>query len=159
MCDLPKLSAKQQNYVDARARGLDLISAYRSAYNTSASDKVCRNEAYKLEKHPKIKQWLDFVLQNKKEVFAEKIKYETEDCYRELDEIRERALNERWGKYSEADLAVALKATETKGKLCGLFQPENNLSQSIVVQMDNVKIDGQDLDFDIGEDVTTPEDT
>ena len=74
MCDLPKLSAKQQNYVDARARGLDLISAYRSAYNTSASDKVCRNEAYKLEKHPKIKQWLDFVLQNKKEVFAENFK-------------------------------------------------------------------------------------
>ena len=74
MCDLPKLSAKQQNYVDARARGLDLISAYRNAYNTSASDKVCRNEAYKLEKHPKIKQWLDFVLQNKKEVFAENFK-------------------------------------------------------------------------------------
>ena len=74
MCDLPKLSAKQQNYVYARARGLDLISAYRSAYNTSASDKVCRNEAYKLEKHPKIKQWLDFVLQNKKEVFAENFK-------------------------------------------------------------------------------------
>ena len=74
MCDLPKLSLKQQNYVDARARGLDLISAYRNAYNTSASDKVCRNEAYKLEKHPKIKQWLDFVLQNKKEVFAENFK-------------------------------------------------------------------------------------
>lgn len=80
-------------------------------------------------------------------------KYSISDSFEKLEEVQEMALN-RKGKDDEVnpDISIFLKAEELKGKLCGLYGDKENKTSQINV-MGSVKIDGINLELDVGEDV------
>lgn len=61
------------------------------------------------------------------------------------------ALNKK-GKDDEInpDISIYLKAEELKGKLCGLYSEKEQLSSSVNI-MGSVKINGEELDINVGE--------
>jgi len=117
MTDLPKLTQKQQQFVLRYSlNNNNGAEAYRYAYDCQGSSEATINtEVNKLLKNPKIALWLDFVEHNVQNVFTEQIKYSALDCFNELDDVRERAKNDK-GNYSQE-----IKAIELKGKLAGHF--------------------------------------
>lgn len=85
-------------------------------------------------------------------------KYSISDSFEKLEEVQEMALN-RKGKDDEVnpDISIFLKAEELKGKLCGLYGDKESKTSQINV-MGIVKIDGINLELNVGEDVTKKDD-
>ena len=85
-------------------------------------------------------------------------KYSISDSFEKLEEVQEMALN-RKGKDDEVnpDISIFLKAEELKGKLCGLYGDKESKTSQINV-MGSVKIDGINLELDVGEDVAKKDD-
>ncbi len=81
--------------------------------------------------------------------------YSKDDSFENLETVQQMALNRR-GKDDEInpDISVFLKAEELKGKLCGLYSEKQNNFQSINV-MGSVKINGKNLEVNVGEAVKT----
>lgn len=124
MIDLPKLTQKQQQFVLRYAiNGNNGAEAYRYSYDCEGSNEATINsEVNKLMKNPKITLWLNQVKSNVQEVFQEEIKYSVKDCFDELEDVRERAKNDK-GNYNQE-----IKAIELKGKLAGHFVDKHQVT-------------------------------
>lgn len=91
----------------------------------------------------------------KKKKTEENFNYSRNESFENLEVVQEMALNRR-GKDDEAnpDISLFLKAEELKGKLCGLYSDKEKLTPSVNV-MGCVKIDGIDLQVNVGEEINT----
>lgn len=85
-------------------------------------------------------------------------KYSKNESFENLEAVQQMALN-RKGKDDELnpDISTFLKAEELKGKLCGLYS-EKDKSSSNVNLMGSVKIDGQEIQINVGESVEIKDD-
>ena len=85
-------------------------------------------------------------------------KYSKNESFENLEAVQQMALN-RKGKDDEInpDISIFLKAEELKGKLCGLYS-EKDKSISNVNLMGSVKIDGKELQINVGESVEIKDD-
>ncbi len=86
---------------------------------------------------------------------TDEFKYSKNESFENLEAVQELALN-RKGKDDEAnpDISVFLKAEELKGKLCGLYSEKDKPASNINI-MGSVKIDGKELQINVGDDVKT----
>ena len=86
------------------------------------------------------------------------LKYSKNDSFENLEVVQQMALN-RKGKDDEInpDISIFLKAEELKGKLCGLYS-EKDKPISNVNLMGSVKIDGKELQINVGESVEIKDD-
>lgn len=77
--------------------------------------------------------------------------YSKNESFNELKAVQQMALNKK-GKDDEInpDISIYLKAEELKGKLCGLYSEKEQLSSSVNI-MGSVKINGEELDINVGE--------
>ncbi len=91
----------------------------------------------------------------KKKKTDENFNYSRNESFENLEVVQEMALNRR-GKDDEAnpDISLYLKAEELKGKLCGLYSDKEKLTPNVNV-MGCVKIDGIDLQVNVGEEINT----
>lgn len=91
----------------------------------------------------------------KKKKTEENFNYSRNESFENLEAVQEMALNRR-GKDDEAnpDISLFLKAEELKGKLCGLYSDKDKLTPNVNV-MGCVKIDGIDLQINVGEEINT----
>ncbi len=91
----------------------------------------------------------------KKQISSEKIEYSKDASFENLKVVQEMALN-RKGKNDEIspDISIFLKAEELKGKLCGLYSDADKKGGSFNI-MSTVKIDGEELKINVGEDIKT----
>lgn len=81
----------------------------------------------------------------------EEFKYSKNESFENLEAVQQMALN-RKGKDDEIspDISTFLKAEELKGKLCGLYS-EKDKAVSTINLMGSVKIDGKELQINVGE--------
>ena len=79
--------------------------------------------------------------------------YSKDESFRELKAVQQMALNKK-GKDDEItpDISIYLKAEELKGKLCGLYSDKESINNQVNV-MGNVKINGEDLHIEVGEEL------
>ncbi len=84
--------------------------------------------------------------------------YSKNDSFQELKAVQQMALNKK-GKDDEIspDISLYLKAEELKGKLCGLYSDKDVVASSVNI-MGSVKIDGKELNIEIGEKLETEND-
>ncbi len=77
--------------------------------------------------------------------------YSKNESFEELKAVQQMALNKR-GKDDEInpDISAYLKAEELKGKLCGLYSEKESVNSSVNV-MGSVKINGEELQLEVGE--------
>ena len=87
----------------------------------------------------------------KKQIGDENLSYSKNQSFENLEAVQEMALS-RKGKDDEVnpDISLFLKAEELKGKLCGLYSEKEKIAHSIN-QMGCVKIDGKNLEINVGE--------
>lgn len=78
--------------------------------------------------------------------------YCANDAIKELDELKNIALN-CYDKNGNPNVSVALRAIENKAKIAGLYK-QNNAVQTNFVKMNEIKINGEQLKFQIGEDIS-----
>lgn len=86
---------------------------------------------------------------------GEEFSYSKNESFENLEAVQQMALNRR-GKDDEInpDISTFLKAEELKGKLCGLYSEKDKGSMPINF-MGKVKIDGVELEINVGEEVNT----
>ena len=91
----------------------------------------------------------------KKKKNDDNLKYSKNASFENLKAVQEMALN-RKGKDDEInpDISIFLKAEELKGKLCGLYSDKEKNNREFQI-MNSVKIDGKELNINIGEDLIT----
>lgn len=77
------------------------------------------------------------------------LNFTKEQALQEFEELKNLALS-CCDKNGNPNLSVALKALENKAKIAGLYS-NNSLEIKSVVQMNEIKIDGEQLKLDIGE--------
>ena len=112
-----KLTSKQERFCQEIAKGLNQSDAYREAYDTeNMKDEVIHNEACVLMKN----HYITIRIKELTEEALEHVKYDIEAHYRELEQIRQLALVPN-GENGRIELHPAIKATELKGKLKGLY--------------------------------------
>lgn len=135
-----KLTAKQEKFCQCIVKGMNQSDAYREAYDCSKTkDENIWCNASKLMSDTKVIQRIEEL----KQEVVECIKYTVDDSFKELNELLDMA------KKTE-NVNAALKAVELKGKLANLYkEKEQNVNLSVNV-MPAVKIDGSNLDLDIG---------
>lgn len=152
MTGLPILSYKQNKFVKLYILyQMNASEAYRTAYDSKANTATCSVEASRLLKNPKITPWIDYYREKIQESIDEDIKYSLKEAFNEFDELKCIALESR-DQYNRPNVAAANKAVEMKCKLKGYFKDDVKASASVVMQMDNVEIDGIPLQLNIGED-------
>lgn len=135
-----ELTAKQEKFCQGVAKGLSYSDAYREAYDTdNMKDETINRKAKELVDNGKIAARLK-ELRGKIE---EELRYSARESFEKLKDLQRKAeLNE--------NINAAIKAEELKGKLANLYkEKEQNVNLSVNV-MPAVKIDGSNLDLDIG---------
>ena len=152
MIDLPDITDKQNNFVkEYILNGNNATEAYRSVYgNEHTKTATCCVEGSRLLKNPKITPWIEHYKQTIKTHIENEIKYTVDDAFRECDELKIIAL-ESIDKDGRPNVAAANKAVEMKIKIKGLMKEETSVSNSVVVEMGKVEVDGVPLNFDIGD--------
>ncbi len=128
--ELPKLQTKQQNFVmHYVANGMNKPSeAYLFAYNCeNMSKEAVAVEAQKLLKNPKVALWINHAKENFQKTVKDELNYSLIDCFREIDDMKEKALNCS-DKYNNPNVSAALKAVELKGKLAGHFVEKHQVT-------------------------------
>lgn len=130
------------------------IEAYRSAYNCeNMSDNACYVEASRFFSDPKIALWLNQYQKNTQKTIQEELDYDAKKHFDELNELKSIALN-CFDKNGNPNVNAAIKTTELKGKLAGLYNPEKeDEGNSIVNVMGAITLDGKKIDFKVGEEV------
>ena len=112
-----KLTAKQEKFAQEIAKGKTQYEAYVLSYYTKNMKRECIDtEASLLSNNQKITQRVKELTQES----LEHVKYDIEAHYRELEQIRQLALVPN-GENGRIELNPAIKATELKGKLKGLY--------------------------------------
>jgi hypothetical protein len=117
-------------------------------------------EASRFFKNPKITLWVAYYQQNQQEAVKEELKYSALDFFDECNELKMIALDCK-DKYGNPNITAAIKATENKAKVCGLLK-DQIINNGSVVQMPSVTINGEEMSFNIGEEVdgnSDPENT
>lgn len=157
--DLPDLKDKQMNCVKRYfANGLCKTEAYRYAYDCSKmSTASVYVEANRFFKNPKIALWVDYYRKNTEETIKEELKYTALDYFRDCEELKLIAL-ECEDKQGNPNVMAALKADENKAKVCGLLKDQIEHSGNIV-QMPSVIVNGKELIYECGEEISTTGDT
>ena len=147
--NLPKLTEKQNKFVLRYFQnGKNASEAYRFAYNAeNMQAETIAVEANRLIKNPNVTLWIEAFEQDIQQTTEEEIKYTVKDAFKELEEIQAKAMD-----YSTT-YSVAMKAVENKCKLKGLFTDNLNVTGGIGVQMQTIKIDDKELQFNVGEDI------
>lgn len=127
--ELPKLTTKQQTFVLRYCiNGNNASEAYRYAYDCkNMSDEAVNVEACKLLKNPKIALWIKYAESNVKQVFQDEIKYSAKECFDEIENLKNIAL-ESTDKHGNPNVSTALRAVELKGKLAGHFVDKHQVS-------------------------------
>lgn len=155
MNDLPKLTEKENKCLMLwLTNGRKQSEAYKGAYDCSnMSDNAIYVESSRFFKNPKITQWIDYYLKNTQQTLQEQLDYNAKKHFEELNEMKMLAMECR-DKYQNPNVNVALKAVELKGKLAGLYQESREENENGTVNvMGTIKIDGQNIDFNVGEKV------
>ena len=149
---LPKLTEKQNRFVLAYGNCRKPIEAFKLAYDCSNMNaNTIYVEASRLMKHPKIAPWIAYIEESSQKVAIEELNYSIRDCFDEVDEMKKIALLSL-DKSGNPNINAAIKAVELKGKLAGHFDKDNKeqVSGTITV-MGEVVIDGEELNFEVGE--------
>ena len=81
---------------------------------------------------------------------ADESNFTAQEAIEEFEELRKMALN-CFDKNGNPNINAAIKATENKAKIAGLYS-NNNLEIGTVVKMGEITIDGEQLKLNIGED-------
>ena len=149
---LPKLTEKQNRFVLAYGNCRKPIEAFKLAYDCSNMNaNTIYVEASRLMKNPKIAPWIAYIEESSQKVAIEELNYSIRDCFDEVDEMKKIAL-ESLDKSGNPNINAAIKAVELKGKLAGHFDKDNKeQGASTVTVMGDVTIDGQELNFNVGE--------
>jgi hypothetical protein len=160
--DLPNLQDKQHNCIKRYfTNGFNKSEAYRYAYDCSNMSATSISvEASRFFKNPKITLWVAYYQQNQQEAVKEELKYSALDFFDECNELKMIALDCK-DKYGNPNITAAIKATENKAKVCGLLK-DQIINNGSVVQMPSVTINGEEMSFNIGEEVdgnSDPENT
>lgn len=145
--NLPKLTPKENAFVFHLYTDClnSPTKAYKLAYDCkNSSEKTIYVEASRLMKNPKITLWREYYEKTLMNFQKEEIKYTRKDFFDDLDRIRSKTED------NQKTVSVALKAVELKAKSCGFLKEKVELSGSASVQMGEVKIDNQTLNFNIG---------
>lgn len=146
--ELPKLTKKQQAFVMRYVvNGDNASEAYRFAYNCKEmSEPNINSEASKLLKNPKVTQWIAFYKSNVQKVCEEEVIYTAKEAFAELNELQSRC-SQTYKTYT-----VEKSCIDTKCKIAGLFS-DVAVANSVTVNMPSISLDGQEMEFDVGEDV------
>jgi len=127
--NLPNLTKGQQNFLLRYFHpdnGKNASEAYRYAFNASKmKGNTVWKEASKLLNNPKVTPWVKYYEANQAEVMKDEINYSARDCFNELNNLLEIALEEQ-GKYKEPNLSAASKIIELKGRIGGAFKEDND---------------------------------
>lgn len=151
--DLPILTSQQNDFVRYYGvEGKTGAESYREAYNSRGNTATCCIEASRLLKNPNISLWLQYFRQVQREHLEQEIKYSVDDAFREFDDLKTIALESK-DKNGNPNINGACKAVEMKVKLKGLLQDDAQVQNSIVVNMNDVEVDGIPLELKIGEDI------
>ena len=147
--ELPKLTKKQQTFVMRYVvNGDNATEAYRYAYDCKLmKEENINSEASKLLKNPKVTQWIKLYKSNVQKVCQAEVIYTAKQAFSELNELQARC-SESLKTYS-----VEKSCIDTKCKIAGLFT-DTALTQAVTVNMGNIKVDGNDLNFEIGEEIS-----
>lgn len=145
--DLPKLTPKENAFVFHLFT--DCLNAPTKAYKLSydcksSNERTIYVEASRLMKNPKITLWRKYYEQTLLNYQKEEIKYSRKDFFDDLDRIRSKTED------SQKTVSVALKAVELKAKSCGFLKENVELSGNTTVQMGEIKVNGESLNFNIG---------
>ena len=114
-----KLTAKQERFCQEIAKGKTQYESFCKAYPLQAKNskrETIDNNAYKLMGNTEIIARIAELTEKS----LEHVKYDIEAHYRELEQIRQLALVPN-GEHGKLELNPAIKATELKGKLKGLY--------------------------------------
>ena len=154
--ELPVLTEKQNQCLIAYlTNGHKKAEAYRCAYDCSnMSDNSVYVEASRFFSNPTITPWLDYYKNNVAQSIQEKLNYNAEQHFQELDEMKQTAMHCK-DKENNPNVSVALKAVELKGKLAGLYntdKDELNNHNSFTV-MGNIIVDGEEFQTEVGDKV------
>lgn len=146
--NLPDISPQQQDFVMAIPLCKDNFSAaYRYAYNCeNMSAKTINEEASRLAKNPKVAPWIEFYRNRAKEIIKKEFDYSVVDAMKEYTELQEMSLK-NYKTYN-----VARGCIDGKCRIAGLDKT-NTASANVVVKMENVQVDGKNLQFNIGKEV------
>lgn len=144
--DLPKLTKKQQSFVMRYVvNGDNASDAYRFAYKTEGmTDNTINVEASRLLKNPKVAQWIAYYKSNVKKVCDEEVLYSAKQAFEELNDLQSRC------SVSSKTFHVEKSCIDTKCKIAGLFS-DVAVSNAVSVNMPSITLNGQELEFNIGE--------
>lgn len=146
MSDLPKLTSKENAFVFHLFT--DCLNAPTKAYKLAYDCKNSKEstiyvEVSRLLKNPKISLWREYYEKNLQDYQEQEIRYTRKDFIDELERIRAKTEDTK-------NVGIALKAIELKGKSFGFLKDNVELSGGAVVQMGEVKINGEALSFNVG---------
>ena len=150
----PKESKFVQEYILTR-------NATQAAKNAGYSEKTAGVIGYENLKKPHINEAIKAECKKMEEAFH----YSFVNSFSKLEEAQRLALLTVKKAFHEGccidetsapDLGAFIKAEELKGKLLGLYQPENR-AEVVVNVMGNVKVNGSELTLKIGKQPTVEE--
>lgn len=124
--EFPKLTLKQQTFIEEYLKTENASKAYRVAYDGDAKASTVAKEASRLLKTPAVKKYIEYVRYNQAEVVQEEIKYSALEAFNEFEAMKQVAL-EGFGKYNDPNVMAAIKAIEDKAKLAGLLKDVTTL--------------------------------
>ena len=153
--ELPQLNNKEnQCLMYFFTRHCSKVEAYKSAYNCeNMSDNAIYVEASRFFSDPKIALWVNQYQRNTQKTIQEELNYDAKKHFEELNELKGMALN-CFDKQGNPNINAAIKTTELKGKLAGLYnQDKEELSNNTINVMGTITLDGEKLKFNVGEDV------
>lgn len=154
--ELPKLTDKENTcLMRYLTNGFKKGEAYRFAYSCGKmSDNAINVEASRFFNNPKITLWLNEFQKNQQKTVQEELNYKAQEHFDELNEMKEIALNCK-DKYHNPNVNAAIKAVELKGKLAGLYKDnQENNENNVINVMGSISLDGKELKFNVGEDVS-----
>ena len=151
--NLPKLTEKEHSCLKRYlTNGYKKSEAYRYAYDCSRMNTASIYvEASKFFKNPKITLWLDYYRQNTEKAVKDELNYSAMDYFNDCEELKLVALECR-DKYGNPNVSAAIKADESKAKVCGLLK-DQIIHSGNVTQMPSVVVNGEELVLNIGEGV------
>ena len=136
------LTGKQEKFAQGVAKGLTQADAYKDAYDCeNMKAETITNNAYKLMQNNDIATRIEKL----KERALKRYDLTIDDIIHELEEARE------MGKLNSQPSAM-VSASMGKAKLLGLITDKQEVKGNMnVTMMPSVKVDGKDLDINIGD--------
>ena len=129
------------------------VEAYKSAYNCeNMTDNACYVEASRFFSDPKITLWMQQYQRNVQKTIQDELDYDAKKHFDELNELKGIALNS-FDKNGNPNVNAAIKTTELKGKLVGLYNQDKNeeVSNNNFNVIGTITLDNKKLEFNVGE--------